>query len=391
VAEARQPPTAAARALLGLALAACLPGDGVGSLEGALVLDAAHGGRPGFYFLPPLVEPTPLPPSFDPGLTLVARLEGPAGVLATFPLTVQGSQERYRGMLDTSALGLDPAQVYRVRVLAGALELGYADVRVFTSNREARSEATDEYFELVEGKKLRIEVYVNRCATVTCAGATACQEAATCDGETGACLAGDPIPCGTLEVSANVDEVAATGADLALDAAVAVAGATILPDAPAELSGFWPATGDTGLAVTLAGQVGAWAPRSSRLACAPLALAQLSATGGAAFADLVEESRGEAELCVGSLDGAHLLEVRLARTGPARTATLAGVSTATLEFESRLAVELPAPAFDGQTLDLRVLDGAGGPLPLRGALAVAPWYRAGLAGTASFDFRPTAD
>lgn len=380
-----------------LALLACLPSAApVESTADAVIQDAAHGGRAGFYFLPPLVEATPLPPAFDAGLTLVGRLEQQGSLVASFPFVVRPLLRRYVGLLDTGDLDLDPERVYRVRVLAGALELGWADVRVFKTRREARSEATGETFELVDGRILRVPVYVNRCAAVTCDGASACREAASCDGRTGQCLPGAPIPCsGELEVSAGVDEVAASGADLALEAEVGIDGSSALPAAPGALASYWPPAGASGLTLAIAGEVGAWTQRSGEEACAPLALA-LAAGGGApaAFADLVEESRGVAELCVAARDGAGVLELRMSRDGAPRTAALAATGVETLHVEISLTASLPRTAFDGRTLDLRVLDGAHGPLPLAGELAVdgvAPWYRARLGGAAGFDFIATAE
>ena len=391
---ARNRTLAILRATAWLALLACLPIDRVGSREGALVLDAAHGGRAGFYFLPPLVAPTPLPPAFDGSLELIARLDGPGGLVATFPLGARPSRGLYEGSIDTSRLGLDPSVIYRVRVLADELELGHADIRVFTTQREARSEATEEYFELVEGKHLKIEVYVNRCAAVTCDAANPCRQAATCDGTTGQCTAGEPLPCtGSVEISAEVSEVAATGAELEVRGAVAIAEADVLDGAPAGLASYWPAPGAPGLAVTLAGSVGAWQQRWSHGACAPLELVQASGEGGDAFADLIVESRGVAELCVYSLGDAHFLEVRLSRVGAALTPTLAALGIPSPRFATRFAARLPRAAFDGQTLDLDVIAGIHGPLPLDGELTVdggEPWYHARLEGTVSFDFVPTA-
>ena len=338
----------------------------------ALIQDAAHGGRAGFYFLPPLVPATPLPPVFDPSLTLVARLDGPSGLVATFPLAVKPARRLYEGVLDTRGLGLDPAKVYRVRVLSGPLELGFADVRVFTNQHQARSLATDQDFELVEDHKLKIEVYVNQCAVSGC-----------------------PAPTGSLEVTASVDEVDATGAFLGLEGEAEIAQATVFPAAPGELAGYWPPAGTPGLTLTVAGVVGAWAPRSREAACAPLAITEAHGSGHPAFADMVAESRAVsgAEVCVSLLDGAGTLELRLWREGLATTPTLAALGRR-LRFESRFRARLPEPVFDGERLDLGLLDGTRGPLPLAGALRVDErviWYQAELEGTLTLAFLPTGD
>lgn len=372
----------------------------VESTRGALIEDAAHGGRAGFYFLPPLVPRTPLPPTFDPTLTLVARLDGPSGPIASFPLEVRPN-DRYRGRLDTRRLDLSPETAYRVRVSSGELQLGFADVQVFPNQRLAKSMASDAYFELVDGKDLVIEIYVNRCAIVTCDDLDACTTD-TCIGTSGTCQS-TPIPecappTGSLAVSAHVDEVPADGADLSVDGQVTLSEATIHAEAPPELDAWWPAGGTSEMAVVIAGHVGVWALRSTLRVCAPLDLDRAEGSGGASFAELVEESRGPAaEVCVSSIDGEHVLETRLVREGPATTPTLAALGRPRYRFEARFGLRLPGPVFDGATLDLRLLDGTHGPLPLHGALHVAegagaaPWYDADISGSATFVFRPTAD
>jgi hypothetical protein len=199
---------------LGVVVAGCRsPDASVGSVGEALLQDAVHnGGRPGFYFLPPLVEAVALPPTFDPDLTLVARLDGP-GVSVDFALAADPASQHYAGMMDTSGLGLIDGTSYRLHVLAGPVELGFADVLVFEKQAQARSLATDETFELVDGKKLKVKVYVNRCGAVSCA-ATACRGAGTCDPLDGTCALGPPVVDGTTcpdGDSCNGDELCTAG------------------------------------------------------------------------------------------------------------------------------------------------------------------------------------
>jgi hypothetical protein len=168
----------------------------VSTFAHAVIGDAAHGGRAGFYFLPPLAPPTALPPTFDGSLTLTARLAAPGGAeITSVPLAVH--DDHYQSHLDTEGLVLDPTVGYRLSVTAGALELGYADVQVFQSEQQARSSASSEAFELVDGKKLLVKVYANLCAAVECAPASPCRAAATCDPVDGSCVAGEPLPDGT--------------------------------------------------------------------------------------------------------------------------------------------------------------------------------------------------
>lgn len=113
-----------------LVLSAC--GGGGNEQPPVLVIsDAAHGGRAGFYFLPPLVSAPTLPTPFGAGFTLTAEFETPgAQVLATTALAVDKGGRNYHGEIDLSGLGLDPAIIYRVRVLDGTDLLGFFDVQV---------------------------------------------------------------------------------------------------------------------------------------------------------------------------------------------------------------------------------------------------------------------
>ena len=69
---------------------------------------------------------------------------------------------------------------------------------------------------------------------------------------------------------------------------------------------------------------------------------------------------------------------------------------AAIPFEERTGFRA---IFDGQTLDLSLLDWTHGPLPLRGGIAVTRvtggdpvlWYQGDLDGVASFAFNPTAE
>jgi hypothetical protein len=149
-------------AVVVLASAACGGGSERTATNAPLISDAVHGGgSPGFYFLPPLVDPTPLPAVFDGTRSLVAELVAPDGsVMRSVPLQVDTTERNYRAHIDTDGLALESAETYRVRVIMGARELGFADVLVFASQREAKSLSSDEYIELVDGKKLPVKVYL---------------------------------------------------------------------------------------------------------------------------------------------------------------------------------------------------------------------------------------
>lgn len=210
---------------------------------------------------------------------------------------------------------------------------------------------------------------------------------------------------GQLDVSADVAVVAATGAFLHFGADEAtVTSATIGAGAPPALASYWPAQGTSGLTLILAGEVSKWEQVSGAKVCAGVALGFPNVSGNAAFADLVDETLTllgpyPAKVCTYTQGDAHFLEVQLARSGPAQTATLAAQGPGEYIFEAFFAAELPVPIFDGQTLDLSLLDWTHGPLPLRGGIAVTRvtggdpvlWYQGDLDGVASFAFNPTAE
>ena len=123
--------------------------------------DGAHsGGTPHFFFLPPIVST--LPPvtgSFDGTLapsvqvcewtgasctTLVAEFTKTSGTGGQ-PIRVDPTQTRsYWVVWDTrqcvsGACVLDPAKAYRLRVLVGAAQLGFADVKVATTLAELKA------------------------------------------------------------------------------------------------------------------------------------------------------------------------------------------------------------------------------------------------------------
>ena len=145
---------------------------------GFAISDAVHGGgRAGFYFLPPLV-PQPATGVFDNTLapvvevcewttscgTVIARFTTTTG---TGGATVAALGDHYavNWKTDVCASGpcsLDPAKTYRIRILVGGGEAGFADVDVVANGSQLKNVQTNEYIGLLNGRtlpvKFRIEV-----------------------------------------------------------------------------------------------------------------------------------------------------------------------------------------------------------------------------------------
>ena len=165
--------------LLALGAAACtdaLPPAPAHAPPRAEIVDAAHNfGAAHFFFASPLVKDPAPTGKFDPGLQPVVQVceltaDGCATVVAEFSrergtggavIKVDAAAERYfvnwhTGQCRTGACELDPARMYRLRVLVGGLEAGHADIDVVTTQGQARNVNTNEYIPLVDGKVLQI-------------------------------------------------------------------------------------------------------------------------------------------------------------------------------------------------------------------------------------------
>jgi alpha-tubulin suppressor-like RCC1 family protein len=140
------------------------------------ISDAAHNdGTPHFFFTEPMVrDPVPTGP-FDPTAqptievcewtgtscgTLVATFTRSTGIGGE-TIHVDRRAERYFANWNTSqclsgSCVLDPAKTYRVRVLIGGLEAGFADLDVVATKAELNSVDTGEYVPLLNGKLLKI-------------------------------------------------------------------------------------------------------------------------------------------------------------------------------------------------------------------------------------------
>src|SRR5689334_21534352 len=172
-----------------------------------MILDGAHhNGNPDFFFLPLLGPDARNSPNFDPGkfnatLTPVVRicqLVSPGGattrLLADVPTAVCGplvatlsnvavfpSLEFYLAAWPTRNYDLDPDAFYRVQVFVGSKMLGFVDVTVVTSLREAKNAITGEVVPLADDFTLPIPFRIE-------AGALTGGASSACKGTTPDCV-----------------------------------------------------------------------------------------------------------------------------------------------------------------------------------------------------------
>lgn len=212
---------------------------------GFMISDAVHsGGKPHFFFLPPMVQAPAPTGTFDPALAPEVQVCRMAGAeceetVAIFTATTDWGSERVRVSLEdehyivnwhTDETGLDPGKTYRIRILAGGVELGFADVEVAESARELRNVNTDEYVPLVDGRTLPIKFRVEEGFLASIAVAP--EEATIEVGQTQAFVAtltdlhGNELTGITVNWS-TTDEAVATVNQSGLATGVAEGGATI--------------------------------------------------------------------------------------------------------------------------------------------------------------------
>lgn len=124
-----------------------MSGFGPESTPSPTILDAAHGGSPGFYFLAPLVSAPAYTGTFDatrsPVITVCALAGSACGAtMASFSsaqVKVDLAEEAYRASWKTKGAGLDPTKTYRIQVVVGTTVLGYADVVVLINGSQIKT------------------------------------------------------------------------------------------------------------------------------------------------------------------------------------------------------------------------------------------------------------
>jgi hypothetical protein len=148
--------------------------------------DAAHGGRNGFYFLPPLVSAPRYTGLSDPNqlpTVAVCELVAPntatahcGTVVTAFSRTSGTGSELVRyddasqqyivnwqtDQCLASSCTLDPTKTYRVRVLVGAVELGHADVVLVNNASQMKNAQTGDVVTLVNGRTLPVKFRIEQ-------------------------------------------------------------------------------------------------------------------------------------------------------------------------------------------------------------------------------------
>src|SRR5262245_52402540 len=139
--------------------------------------DGAHAGNPDFFFLPPLFRSPTTDPNYEatafnadvrPTVEIceLGALLPPSPVrpcartITTFgPDAVARdlANQQYTVNWRTDESDLDLNKEYRIRVLLGSVELGFADVDPVGTGSQLRNVNTGEYIGLVDGRTLPIK------------------------------------------------------------------------------------------------------------------------------------------------------------------------------------------------------------------------------------------
>ena len=142
--------------------------------------DGAHSGNPDFFFLPPIFGNPVNNPNFDanafnanvrptveicelailpvPPATLRACVPGaPLKSFAAGDVNLDVTGQQYQVDWDTKSTILALTKEYRIRVLLGTRELGYADVDPVATGAGLKNVQTGEFIGLVEGRTLPIK------------------------------------------------------------------------------------------------------------------------------------------------------------------------------------------------------------------------------------------
>ncbi len=190
-----------------------------------LISDQAHGGKTGFWFLPPLVPEPQLEGVFDRSLSPTVQIDELDSLgavkrpVAVFTKTSGPGKERvqikgnhYQVNFRTGSFGLNPALVYRIRVLVAGRELGLRDVQPRSPGRDKGDNDEDEddadeddgedddgddrdagppaaaaVYSFKLGRTLPIKFFVNACGPVFCTALTQCHDVGLCAPSTGVC------------------------------------------------------------------------------------------------------------------------------------------------------------------------------------------------------------
>jgi len=156
----------------------------------ALIQDAGHnGGNQFFAFLQPMVSQPTTNGVFDPNLTPTVKVGIVPGSTCSDPnitytmtsgpssdasetIRVNPTDHNYVVNLHTDQVPVISGCTYRIHVLVGSTELGFADVELFLTQKAAKNITTSETLALVDGKTLPVKFWI--------AGGALCRPGADC-------------------------------------------------------------------------------------------------------------------------------------------------------------------------------------------------------------------
>jgi hypothetical protein len=188
----------------------------------------------GFYFLPPMAKKPSHGGVFDAGASPVvevcASMECALPLHASFSMTegtgserlrLEEEDERYIVNWHTGHTGAAAGQTYRVRVLVDDLVLGYADVVVVSTGREAVTARMDGSIALIAGQTLpvafRIETglepitYLSIVGHAPAADATGIDIATSISVTFSAAVDASSLTAATMSLQAGSEEISLTG------------------------------------------------------------------------------------------------------------------------------------------------------------------------------------
>jgi hypothetical protein len=164
------------------------------------VSDGAHDGNPDFFFLSPLFKNPSSNPNFEPAAfngslrpaVEICELGAPApdntrACVAGPPIrrfapgtvNVSTADQQYHVNWNTDESSLNVTSYYRIRVLVGPTELGFADLDPVSSGKDLKNVQTGEYIGLVDGRTLPIKFRIESGALCAADGTPCASETIT--------------------------------------------------------------------------------------------------------------------------------------------------------------------------------------------------------------------
>ncbi|MEX2153662.1 MAG: hypothetical protein WD825_10010 [Gemmatimonadaceae bacterium] len=138
----------------------------LGNESRAALLDGAHGGNAGFFFLPPIASHTRPPGALDATLAPVVEVCEWTANACVLPLVSRLNArlegEHYGVNWHTSGLALNPVRTYRLRVLVAGTELGSAEIDVLRNGRERKGAGVNGAIPLVAGQTLPVKFRIEQ-------------------------------------------------------------------------------------------------------------------------------------------------------------------------------------------------------------------------------------